>query len=124
NAQLVLVSAPEQALDANANVDPLGHGAFGWVGSAVLSVMPSAKRRQGTMVAPTYAALALGKLGIPMGWPRLRNTLAGWHKGTAWFLLPLVILSPLTGLESLTKRFLLQTSQVFRPQDLLCHTTC
>ncbi len=33
-----------------------------------------------------------------MGWPRLRNTLGGWHVGAAWGLLPLVILSPLTGL--------------------------
>ena len=30
--------------------------------------------------------------------PRLRNTLSGWHKGTAWFALPLILLSPLTGL--------------------------
>jgi uncharacterized iron-regulated membrane protein len=28
----------------------------------------------------------------------LRNNLSGWHKGTAWILLPLVVLSPLTGL--------------------------
>jgi uncharacterized iron-regulated membrane protein len=33
-----------------------------------------------------------------MGLPRLRNTLSGWHKGTAWFTLPLILLSPLTGL--------------------------
>ena len=33
-----------------------------------------------------------------MGLPRLRNTLSGWHKGMAWFTLPLVLLSPLTGL--------------------------
>jgi drug/metabolite transporter (DMT)-like permease len=30
----------------------------------------------------------------------------------------------LAGLESLTKIFLRYVSQVFRPQDLLCHTTC
>jgi hypothetical protein len=33
-----------------------------------------------------------------MGLPRLRNSLAGWHKGTAWFSLPLILLSPATGL--------------------------
>jgi uncharacterized iron-regulated membrane protein len=37
-------------------------------------------------------------LGIFMGLPRIRNTIAGWHKATAWFLLPLLVLSPLTGL--------------------------
>ena len=46
----------------------------------------------------TGAMLVLAALGIAMGWPRIRNNLSGWHKGTAWFLLPLVILSPLTGL--------------------------
>ena len=33
-----------------------------------------------------------------MGLPRLRNSLSGWHKGAAWFTLPLLLLSPLTGL--------------------------
>jgi uncharacterized iron-regulated membrane protein len=46
----------------------------------------------------TLAMLALMALGVSMGRPRLRNTLAGWHKGTAWILLPLLIASPLTGL--------------------------
>jgi hypothetical protein len=36
-------------------------------------------------------------LGVLMGIPRVRNTIAGWHKATAWFLLPLLALSPLTG---------------------------
>jgi uncharacterized iron-regulated membrane protein len=48
--------------------------------------------------ASTIAMLVLIALGIAMGWPRLNNTLSGWHKGTAWILLPLLILSPLTGL--------------------------
>jgi hypothetical protein len=42
--------------------------------------------------------LALMALGIAMGWPRLRNTLGGWHSTSAWVTLPLLILSPLTGL--------------------------
>jgi uncharacterized iron-regulated membrane protein len=50
------------------------------------------------VTSSTIALLMLIGIGIAMGWPRLRNTLAGWHKGTGWFLLPLLILSPLTGL--------------------------
>jgi uncharacterized iron-regulated membrane protein len=50
------------------------------------------------VTASTIAMLCLITLGILMGLPRLRNTVAGWHKGTAWCLLPLVVLSPLTGL--------------------------
>lgn len=50
------------------------------------------------VTASTIALLILIAIGIAMGWPRLRNTLSGWHKGTGWFLLPLLILSPLTGL--------------------------
>ncbi len=46
----------------------------------------------------TFAMLALAALGVAMGWPRLRNNVAGWHKATAWVLLPLIVLSPLTGL--------------------------
>jgi uncharacterized iron-regulated membrane protein len=46
----------------------------------------------------TFAMLVIMILGIGMGWPRLRNTLSGWHKGAAWFTLPLILLSPLTGL--------------------------
>jgi uncharacterized iron-regulated membrane protein len=50
------------------------------------------------VTASSFAMLALATLGILMGWPRLRNTLGGWHKLTAWVFLPLLILSPLTGL--------------------------
>lgn len=50
------------------------------------------------VTASTFAMLTLFTLGVLMGWPRLRNSLAGWHKGTGWILLPLLILSPLTGL--------------------------
>lgn len=46
----------------------------------------------------SMAMLALALLGVLMGWPRLRNTVSGWHKGIAWGLLPLIVLSPLTGL--------------------------
>jgi uncharacterized iron-regulated membrane protein len=50
------------------------------------------------VTASAAAMLALAVLGVLMGWPRFGNTLAGWHKAVAWGLLPLIVLSPLTGL--------------------------
>lgn len=50
------------------------------------------------VIASTVAMLVLACLGVLMGWPRLSNSLSGWHKAMAWGLLPLIILSPLTGL--------------------------
>ena len=50
------------------------------------------------VTSSTIAMVTLMLLGALMGLPRLRNTLSGWHKGTAWFALPLTLLSPLTGL--------------------------
>ena len=50
------------------------------------------------VTSSTVAMVSLMILGILMGLPRLRNTLSGWHKATAWFALPLILLSPLTGL--------------------------
>lgn len=50
------------------------------------------------VTASTLTMVIVLLLGIAMGLPRLRNTLSGWHKGTAWFTLPLILLSPLTGL--------------------------
>ncbi|MCA1998493.1 MAG: PepSY domain-containing protein [Hyphomicrobiales bacterium] len=50
------------------------------------------------VTATTIAMVVLIVLGLLMGWPRIRNTISGWHQATAWFLLPLVILSPVTGL--------------------------
>ena len=50
------------------------------------------------VIASTIAMTVVMCLGMLMGLPRLRNTLSGWHKGMAWFTLPLILLSPLTGL--------------------------
>ena len=50
------------------------------------------------VIASTVAMLVLALLGVLMGLPRLENTLSGWHKAMAWGLLPLIVLSPLTGL--------------------------
>jgi uncharacterized iron-regulated membrane protein len=50
------------------------------------------------VTASTIAMLVVMLLGVLMGLPRLRNTVSGWHKGMAWGLLPLLVLSPLTGL--------------------------
>ena len=50
------------------------------------------------VIASTIAMTSVMLIGILMGLPRLRNTLSGWHKGAAWFTLPLILLSPLTGL--------------------------
>ncbi len=45
----------------------------------------------------TIAMVLLAPLGLLLGWPKLRNTLSGWHKATGWILIPLVVGSPLTG---------------------------
>jgi uncharacterized iron-regulated membrane protein len=50
------------------------------------------------VTSSTIAMVVIMSIGILMGLPRLRNTLPGWHKGAAWFALPLVVASPLTGL--------------------------
>jgi uncharacterized iron-regulated membrane protein len=50
------------------------------------------------VVTSTSVMLAIMLLGIVMGWPRFGLTLAGSHKAIAWGLLPLILLSPVTGL--------------------------
>jgi sulfite reductase (NADPH) flavoprotein alpha-component len=39
--------------------------------------------------------IIFGALLLP--WPRLRNNLMGWHQGVGWFLLPIILMLPLTG---------------------------
>jgi hypothetical protein len=50
------------------------------------------------VIASTIAMLAVVLLGLLMGLPRLRNTLGGWHNVSAWAILPIAVISPLTGL--------------------------
>jgi uncharacterized iron-regulated membrane protein len=50
------------------------------------------------VIASTAAMLAVSIVGVLMGWPRFANTVSGWHKASAWLTLPLLVLSPLTGL--------------------------
>ncbi|MGE3916307.1 MAG: PepSY domain-containing protein, partial [Hyphomicrobiaceae bacterium] len=74
--------------------------------STLASVLVTARRLHETLlldagwlvVASTTAMLAMALLGILLGLPRLANTVSGWHKAMAWGLLPLLVLSPLTGL--------------------------
>ena len=49
------------------------------------------------VLVSTIGMVSAMVIGVLMGLPRIRNTIAGWHKATAWFLLPLLVLSPLTG---------------------------
>lgn len=74
--------------------------------SALASVFSTSRRLHETLLidarwlvtVATAAMLVIMVIGLLMGWPRFRNTLGGWHTGMAWCLLPLVVLSPLTGL--------------------------
>jgi uncharacterized iron-regulated membrane protein len=50
------------------------------------------------VIASSVVMVVLAVLGILMGLPRFANTLSGWHKAMAWCVLPLIVLSPLTGL--------------------------
>ena len=50
------------------------------------------------VTASTIAMVVLIVIGVFMGWPRIRNTMSGWHQGMAWFGLPILALSPITGL--------------------------
>ncbi len=50
------------------------------------------------VMASSFVMLGLALLGVLMGLPSFGNTLAGWHKAMSWGLLPLVVLSPLSGI--------------------------
>jgi uncharacterized iron-regulated membrane protein len=74
--------------------------------STLASIMVTARRLHEKLmvdagwlaITSAAAMLVLAVLGMLMGWPRFRNTLAGCHKAVAWGLLPLIVLSPLMGL--------------------------
>ncbi len=50
------------------------------------------------VIASTIGMTIVMALGVFLGLPRLANTLSGWHKAMAWFLLPLLLASPVTSL--------------------------
>lgn len=91
----------ETELDLTTGEPAAEEGGFAWS-----DVFRTSRRLHETLLldlgwlvqASTVAMLALIALGLLMGWPRFRNSLGGWHSGAAWVALPLVILSPLTGL--------------------------
>ncbi|MCB1510095.1 MAG: PepSY domain-containing protein [Hyphomicrobiaceae bacterium] len=74
--------------------------------SALAATMRTARRMHETLLldlgwlvlASSFVMIGLAVLGVAMGWPRFANTLGGWHSGAAWVLLPLLVLSPLTGI--------------------------
>jgi len=51
------------------------------------------------VIASTVVLILLLVIGLLMGLPRrIRSTMLGWHKAMGWFLSPLLLLSPATGL--------------------------
>lgn len=91
---------------ANGSVIDLATGARQAAPSALAATLSTMRRTHEhflfdldwVVIASSFAMLVLALLGVVMGWPRIANTLAGWHKATAWGLLPLIVVSPLTGL--------------------------
>lgn len=73
--------------------------------SALATMLATTRRLHETLLidagwavtGSTIAMLILILLGVLMGLPRFANSVSGWHKAMAWGLLPLVVLSPLTG---------------------------
>ncbi|MES9947048.1 MAG: PepSY-associated TM helix domain-containing protein [Candidatus Thiodiazotropha sp.] len=45
----------------------------------------------------SYLMILMMLMALLLPWPRLRNNLMGWHRGVGWFLLPMVLILPLTG---------------------------
>ncbi|MDR3409836.1 MAG: PepSY domain-containing protein [Formivibrio sp.] len=52
----------------------------------------------GLVEMATYVMVGLVFSGLLMGRPKLRNTVSGWHAGLGWLGLPLVVITPVTGL--------------------------
>jgi hypothetical protein len=90
----------------NSTIVDLGTGEAAKGQSTLSSVLPTSRRLHETLMldagwlvtASTVTMLVLALLGVLMGLPRINSSVSGWHKGIAWLLLPLVVLSPLIGL--------------------------
>ena len=66
-----------------------------------------------------FAMLGLAALGLLMGFVRPRNNPSGWHKTIAWIGLPVLVLSPLTGvLDGLHVTFGGGNARVARSESL------
>jgi uncharacterized iron-regulated membrane protein len=96
--QIRIMGAKAPAIDLNTGEAATAHDP---VGDLLLWARQTHEHLLGygwLVIASTVAMVVIMCLGILMGLPRLRNSLAGWHKSAAWFTLPLLLLSPLTGL--------------------------
>jgi sulfite reductase (NADPH) flavoprotein alpha-component len=45
----------------------------------------------------SYLMILMIITALLLQWPRLRNNLMGWHRGVGWFLLPIILMMPLSG---------------------------
>jgi sulfite reductase (NADPH) flavoprotein alpha-component len=45
----------------------------------------------------SYLMLLIIVAALMLPWPHLRNNLMGWHRAAGWFLLPIIMMLPLTG---------------------------
>ncbi len=74
--------------------------------SPVAQVLTSARRIHETLlldlgwlvISSSVAMVVLALFGVFMGWPRISNSVGGWHQAMSWGLLPLLVLSPVTGI--------------------------
>lgn len=117
----ILAAGPASRGGAMALYAPAGLVQFGGRGGAVsLDLATAAPREPGALqamwgplrgfherlvfdlgwlvTASTVALIAMAPFGLLLGWPRLRNTIGGWHRLTGWALLVPLVGSPLTGL--------------------------
>ncbi|CAH2602440.1 Nitric oxide synthase [Rhodovastum atsumiense] len=83
--------APALRIDlaTGATLPAAGGDFFGFVRALHETLLTGGKT---VVEAATWAMLALLLTGPLLAWPRLRNSLGGWHLGIGWILFPLVLL--------------------------------